>query len=125
MCKCKLIVPTTWNPSSKENKQYQCKECKKKYLQKWREKNPGAYKEWKYGVTQKEYDKALEKQEGLCAICSTDKAGGRHNTWHIDHDHSTGKFRGLLCWLCNSGLGKFKDNEDLLYNAAAYLRGNK
>jgi len=124
-CDCELVVPDTWLQSSKDTNQYSCRECKNKYLREWRAKNPGAYKEWKYGVSQEEYENKLLEQEGKCAICSTTEPKGRRGTWHIDHDHVTGKFRGLLCWLCNSALGKFKDDADIIEKASAYLRRNK
>jgi molybdopterin-biosynthesis enzyme MoeA-like protein len=52
-------------------------------------------------------------QQGLCAICEAAPAK------HVDHDHETGAVRALLCFVCNGGLGQFKDNETLLH-AAAY-----
>lgn len=60
----------------------------------------------------------LYAQGGLCYIC-TDSL---YDQMHKDHDHNTGEPRGLLCKLCNPGIGFFKDNPDLLDNAAAYLR---
>jgi len=123
-CKCKLILGENWLSSSKKINYYKCRSCKNKYLRDWRDNNPGAYKEWKYGITQDEYIKLSDKQNNSCAICKTIQPGGRHNTWHIDHEHSTGKVRGLLCWLCNSGLGKFKDNSELLKSAINYLEGS-
>ena len=123
-CFCELIVPDTWLKSSRDSNQYKCRDCKNKYLRKWRAKNPGAYKEWKYNLTQIEYEELLQKQGGLCAICGTDSPKGRRDSWHIDHNHDTGKVRGLLCWLCNSGLGKFRDNFELLTKAANYIKEN-
>lgn len=53
---------------------------------------------------------------GRCQICSAE------NSHHIDHDHGTGRVRGLLCGTCNSGLGFFKDNVEYLESAARYIR---
>jgi hypothetical protein len=64
----------------------------------------------------------LDEQEGCCAICGDDEPGGRHGTWHVDHNHVTGKNRKLLCHCCNTGLGSFKDDPERLEKAAAYLR---
>lgn len=59
----------------------------------------------------------LEAQGGCCAICKAPKG----NKLCVDHDHRTGKVRGLLCSNCNAGLGMFKDSEDLLQSAKGYL----
>ena len=57
-----------------------------------------------------------------CAICGTDDPNFGHvKTFSVDHDHETGKVRGLLCLHCNLGLGKFKDNSTNLRKAADYL----
>jgi hypothetical protein len=76
----------------------------------------------KFGITLAEFEAQLERQGGLCAICRNTKDGGGTN-WHPDHDHVTGKFRGVLCALCNRGLGQFHDSGALLRRAADYLEG--
>lgn len=68
------------------------------------------------GFTPELYDKLLEKQQGLCAIC-----GEHMGRTHSDHDHVTGKPRGLLCHKCNMGLGLFRDSSMILRAAAEYL----
>lgn len=60
-----------------------------------------------------------EKAAGRCQICHKETA------LHIDHDHSTGQVRGLLCNSCNGGLGAFKDNPDFLHEAVRYLENCK
>ena len=60
-------------------------------------------------------------QDGVCAICKTVGRGKNSTRLHIDHDHNTGKVRALLCFQCNVGLGKFKDNSELLLAAAHYI----
>ena len=62
----------------------------------------------KYGITIEQYDAILASQGGLCAICGTDKAHGFNDTFHVDHDHLTGRIRGLLCFACNRRLGVFE-----------------
>lgn len=74
-------------------------------------------------ITRAEHFLMLESQGGACAICGGPPPLGRN--LYIDHDHLTGKVRGLLCHSCNSGLGMFKDHPDLLKVAAAYLDSNK
>lgn len=54
-------------------------------------------------------------QRKVCAIC------GQKARFHIDHDHATGKVRGLLCGNCNRGLGSFQDSPDLMLAAITYL----
>jgi hypothetical protein len=49
----------------------------------------------------------------------------RKTPWRLDHCHETGEFRGFLCSNCNLGLGKFKDDPEILLNAIAYLQGHK
>ena len=75
----------------------------------------------RYDITLDQYDEMYEEQQGRCAICGTDQPGGRGNHFAVDHDHVTGRVRSLLCEGCNTGLGKFKDNPDLLRAAQLYL----
>jgi len=75
----------------------------------------------KYGITLSDYDELLRKQGG-CAICGVTEPGGRFNKhFHVDHDHQTGKIRGLLCYRCNTSIGAFGDSAELLRHAVKYL----
>jgi hypothetical protein len=74
-----------------------------------------------YGITLADYDAMVEAQDDRCAICSTDKPGGSSTNWHVDHDHSTGRVRGLLCSRCNLAIGQFNDDPALLIRACVYL----
>lgn len=70
------------------------------------------------------YEEMFKAQDNRCAICGkeeTRKSRGKVMRLCVDHDHSTGKIRALLCHDCNSGLGKFYDSADLLTKAAIYL----
>jgi hypothetical protein len=73
-----------------------------------------------YSLTPEQYDAMLKEQCGRCAICCTEKPGGK-GRFHVDHDHATGKVRGLLCSSCNRGLGYLKDDEKILYCAWYYI----
>jgi len=86
-----------------------------------RRKSRGRYMKNKYGLSLEDYDKMLIDQLGLCAICGTQDPGGKGD-FHIDHCHTTGRVRGLLCQSCNIGLGHFKDSVEFLYSAIKYLR---
>ena len=74
----------------------------------------------RYGIDLEEFDRMLAEQGGVCAICGGGLRHGR-NRFDIDHDHVTGKVRGLLCSDCNRGIGFLRDNPDILKRAAEYL----
>jgi hypothetical protein len=78
------------------------------------------YRLKKFGMTLSDYDALVKSQNGSCKIC-----GGKSRNsdlLSLDHDHKTGKPRALLCDLCNTGLGAFKDNHNLLNKAIKYLK---
>jgi hypothetical protein len=78
-----------------------------------------------YGVPDEEYHEMHAEQNGRCAICGEPETlvkKGRVISLSVDHDHNSGKARGLLCNVCNRGLGLFRDNIDYLKNAIDYLR---
>ena len=70
-----------------------------------------------YGITVEEYDEMLESQGGGCYICGIGPVG---RALDIDHDHRTGKVRGLLCSNHNRALGLLGDDPDLLLAAHTY-----
>ncbi len=75
-----------------------------------------------YGISPTEYQGMIDGQGGVCALCFKPPRGnGPASTLHIDHDHATGKVRGLLCHGCNKGLGHFYDNTAVIERAVAYL----
>lgn len=83
-----------------------------------------------YGLTLEEYEAKLQAQQKRCAICGEpevlkNKRYGTSLSLSVDHDHDTGRVRGLLCTDCNHGLGQFKDSPELLEAAAAYLRRHR
>jgi hypothetical protein len=73
----------------------------------------------KYSLTIDDYDEMLAKQGGGCAICG--RPPRPDISLHVDHDHETGRIRGLLCFRCNNALGDFLDDPALLREAATYL----
>lgn len=81
-----------------------------------------------YGLTMEQYRTMQRVQGGKCAICyKAMRVGGKPgmDQEHIDHCHTTGVVRGLLCSRCNSSIGKFEDNPDLLIAAAGYLMAHR
>lgn len=79
-----------------------------------------AYLKKKYGIGADEYDAMLEEQGGCCVICRGTNANGMRLA--VDHDHTTGKVRGLLCNHCNVLIGHARENSDYLMSAVFYLR---
>jgi hypothetical protein len=73
-----------------------------------------------YGITQEDYNRMFEEQNGCCAICGKHQSD-ENKALSVDHDHTTGKIRGLLCPRCNHGLGLFLDSSELLKLAANYI----
>ena|SRR3990167_9839002 len=79
-----------------------------------------AYLKRTYGISQKIYKAMLKDQAGVCFICHRPPKPGK--VLHIDHDHATGRVRGLLCWKCNKQvIGRNRDPE-IHTRAATYLR---
>lgn len=71
----------------------------------------------RYGLTEEQFINMKNKQQSKCAICNQ-----FNESLNIDHCHKTGKIRALLCWNCNTALGKFQDNSDILHRALEYLK---
>jgi|ERR1700722_2869675 len=83
------------------------------------------FKSARYGISPKKYAEMLLEQKGCCAICEKPETRilrGVVQTMCIDHDHSTGKVRALLCNSCNSGIGMLQEDPNLMIRAAAYIR---
>jgi hypothetical protein len=78
-----------------------------------------------YGITLEDYETLLLAQNGTCAICHEPETRryptGRVSNLCVDHDHETGKIRGLLCHRCNQAVGYLRDRSGLCLSAAAYL----
>lgn len=92
----------------------------------YQRKNRDKYYEYnaanRFGVKRAEIQ-ALRATSSVCEICGNPPAATKRLA--IDHDHDTGKLRGMLCHTCNLGLGAFKDNEVLLHKAFFYLTKHK
>lgn len=81
---------------------------------------------YEYGLTLAEFESILKSQNGLCAICgvlmtASAKASKNSLAVTVDHCHTTGKVRGLLCYTCNLALGLFKDSAKTLRSAMSYM----
>lgn len=98
----------------------------KERVSKWRERNPGGkYKIYWPGVTAavawENYCTILKVQEHSCAICGV-KDVLLKSPLEVDHSHTTGKVRGLLCLTCNSGIGHLRDSAENCAKASEYLK---
>lgn len=107
-----------------------CKECYRtyntKYMRKVRGEGSKAYSHYykKYGLTQEDVIQMHESRNFKCDICGNN-TDHRYDKLCVDHSHSTGNVRGLLCFSCNTLLGNAKDDIIILRNAIEYLEKNK
>lgn len=100
-----------------------CKECQRKIdaYKRTTEKGKAKYRNssWKQqgiNITYEEYKIKYEKVKGYCEICNK-----QFPSLCVDHNHTTGEIRGLLCTSCNLGIEQFKETQSMLYNAIDYL----
>ena len=118
-----------------------CKECCAKWQREGRSKYRGQWRDWpqdkkerhmywdrnarlkrKFGIDSARYHEILAEQGGKCAICDSSDPGSRRNKhFHVDHCHTTGVVRGLLCAHCNTAIGSMRDSPERLRAAVAYL----
>ena len=135
----KVLTDFHRNRKRPDGRQDWCKLCHNARAKLWRKKNPGYYdrrlkrdpnyfrgkKLLKlYGISLEEYERMYQEQGGLCRICGkpeTRKVNGRAVPLCVDHEHRTGKVRGLLCYSCNIALG-FLEKSDWVRRAYAYLK---
>ena len=126
-CTCKEIKEKsefTKAASAPDGLAWRCKACRKNEYNYSGKEKERVYKRniEKYGISLKEFEELNTIQGNVCAICKSVQTQERYSRLSIDHCHTTGQVRGLLCDLCNRGLGYFKDNVDALSNAIKYLQ---
>lgn len=135
---CKQCTDSANSDWRKKNKKRMAQ-----YHSLWRKANPDKYKAtqdrwWKknstrrradnlkrLGATIEQYKELFVKQNGTCAICGTNNPGRRQKNFAVDHNHKSGKVRGLLCFSCNAAIGMFGDRSDIIHRAANYLEENE
>lgn len=136
--------------SNKDGYRYKCKECFNANARKFAKNNPEIIKarnlkqkEWRkeyyssekgievsrrahlkrsFNLTLEQYNKLLEAQEGVCAICEKQEMNNVNKVLCVDHCHVTGEIRGLLCGTCNLGIGGLKDSIPLVIKSLKYLK---
>ena len=119
---------SAWYRSKSSSTGYEsiCKSCKKA-REKIRKSNAcpkhkrDVDLQWRYGISLDNWQDMFTKQNGCCAICKTHQSELK-SSLHVDHNHNTGKVRGLLCSNCNTAIGLLKDDEDRLLSAIQYIR---
>lgn len=110
-------------------KNLSCKSCCHLKARKWAKDNPEKVKnsrrktklKQKYGIDVEQYDRMYDEQNGVCYICEQPHV---RRSLNVDHCHSTGKIRKLLCDKCNMVLGLVNDSEKLLLRMKDYLNEN-
>lgn len=98
----------TRSRNTPDGRAYNCRECR-----------AAQKRDRRYGLSAGEYDAMLEEQGGVCRICKKTCLSGQRLS--VDHNHTTGEVRALLCRKCNSGIANFCDNAMTIRNAAYYL----
>jgi NMD protein affecting ribosome stability and mRNA decay len=107
-----------------------CKPCTKADVARWVRKNPEQFRQTqrrsilkrKYGLTEQDVENMLAAQDSACLIC----AASLHDAgFTVDHDHITGRVRGLLCSRCNRLIGLLRDDPAVVRRAASCLRRTK
>lgn len=117
--RCKAEKPLTefWK-SARRGYQTYCKDCSTTLRVKWAQDNPESkahhVRKTKYGLNKEQYQAMLEEQHGICALCPQPATV-------VDHDHKTGRVRGLLCRRCNLFLGYIEGTPELYARALIYL----
>jgi len=136
-CECVLLTSEFHGSRNRPDGLHpQCKTCGNRARRQYRRAHPQPPRVWSadsrrwhlqadYGLSPEQYDAMLSAQGGVCAICAgpetrTNREGAPRYL-SVDHDHSTGRIRGLLCSTCNRGLGQFNDDVEYLRSAIAYL----
>ncbi len=127
------------NVHGKQGRATECKPCRRlarqetwandpDYVKKCNEATRNSQLIAKYGIDSNTYDKMQDDCKGVCECCGkpeTDVAFGKTRKLAVDHCHTTGKVRGLLCRACNIGLGHFNDDPVKLQQAINYIKESK
>ena len=114
-----------WRKKNVEKATAACKRWRKKNPEKWsRSQREGNWKKT-YGITVQQYEAMLKSQNGVCAVCGSEKPDKKRKFFSVDHCHKTNVVRGLLCTNCNFILGHCFDRIDLLESAINYLKKGK
>lgn len=107
---CRQVLPLSAfnkNKGTKDGVNNQCRECSRESMRRSAAKNRGFWHaKHRYGLTSEEYEALLASSDGGCHVCGSLLPGNGRKRFDIDHDHATGKVRGLLCRRCNLSLAE-------------------
>ena len=125
-----LVVEKTWRKADAKNYMYTCIDCKNDYersridndAEKLRRREKKLVRD--FGITLADYYRIMEEQSGRCCICDVHQIE-LSRPFAVDHSHETGQIRGLLCFDCNTSIGKLGDNVAGLERALNYLKRNE
>lgn len=109
---------------NRDGRRHECRLCHARYhVERRKDERTRRNDDYRtnYGITLADYERMIEEQNGECAICGRSPKRGLV----VDHCHKMGKVRALLCQPCNSGLGLFKEDIDLLTRVAEYIRKHR
>ena len=100
-----------------------CKQCESLKYQEYAAKNREKIEDKRlrriYGIGYGDYLEMVEKQGDRCGMCGTTE--NPYKSWYVDHNHATGKVRGLLCNNCNTALGMLNDDPELIEKAKQWV----
>ncbi len=137
---CKKVKPLkAFYAPKREHGRYRlktCRSCKSRMAMDYRKKNPDRWKvlyknarlRQKHGIKAIDVEAMLDDQKWLCAICGIKmetSLRNKPNTACVDHNHSTGKIRKILCLRCNAGIGYFDENIEFMKSAITYLEDHR
>jgi hypothetical protein len=114
-----------WKQDNPDKVSESCKKYRNKEKEYWDTRQAEYYMKTKYGMTMDDYHRMLKEQGDKCDICGISVEDYKKKSrirFHIDHCHTTGLVRGILCGPCNTGLGSFKDSTTSLSNSITYLK---
>jgi recombination endonuclease VII len=117
---CEPCYHATWYQANRERMLIRSRESQRRRYQERRAYMAAYHRDKKYGLRPGEYEAMIRAQGGRCRVC-----GDAPAKLVVDHDHDTGAVRALLCNLCNTALGYFRDDAALARRAAEYLEAHQ
>jgi len=124
---CRENLPLTAfsrNRSQPDGLANQCNTCLNVHRKRWADQHPEYQQAWRNGLSVGQYNALVEAQDGKCAVCKRPQKQA-FKRLHVDHDHVTGAYRGLLCHPCNGALGQINDDPAILRALAEYIEGHR